>query len=106
MAVAADEAQALVDQGYARRVAHDAAHGDPGGRVGPATRLRHGGMSVQAGQVLDVPAGSALETAIGTSNLTALSGTPLVNDLGGLIRRPADERSGPKDFPGSCSRAP
>ena len=44
----------------------------------------HGGMTVQAGQVLDVPAGSALETAIGTSNLTALSGTPLANDLGGL----------------------
>lgn len=28
----------------------------------------------QRGQIVDVPAGSALETAIGLSNLTALSG--------------------------------
>ena len=43
-----------------------------------------GGMTVQAGQVIDVPVGSALETAIGTTNLTALSGVALANDQGGL----------------------
>ena len=43
-----------------------------------------GGSVVTAGQVLDVPVGSALETAIGTSNLTALSGTALAADQGGL----------------------
>lgn len=44
----------------------------------------HGGMTVQAGQVIDVPVGSALETALGTTNLTALSGTALASDQGGL----------------------
>ena len=36
-----------------------------------------GGSVVQAGEVLDVPPGSALESAIGLSNLTALTGQAL-----------------------------
>ncbi len=43
-----------------------------------------GGMTVTAGQVIDVPVGSALETAIGVSNLTALTGAALAADQGGL----------------------
>jgi hypothetical protein len=43
-----------------------------------------GGMTVQAGQVIDVPVGSPLETAIGTTNLTALTGNQLAWDQGGL----------------------
>jgi len=39
---------------------------------------------VQAGQVIDVPVGSALETAIGAGNLTALTGNALAYDQGGL----------------------
>jgi len=42
-----------------------------------------GGSVVTAGQVIDVPAGGALETAIGLSNLTALTGTALASDQGG-----------------------
>ena len=42
-----------------------------------------GGSVVTAGQVLDVAPGSALETAIGAGNLTALTGTALANDQGG-----------------------
>jgi hypothetical protein len=44
----------------------------------------HGGMTVQAGQVIDVPVGSALESAIGTTNLVALTGTALTADQQGL----------------------
>jgi hypothetical protein len=43
-----------------------------------------GGMTVTAGQVVDVPVGSALETAIGTTNLTSLTGQQLAADQGGL----------------------
>jgi len=43
-----------------------------------------GGMTVTAGQVIDVPVGSPLETAIGAGNLTALTGNPLAWDQGGL----------------------
>jgi hypothetical protein len=43
-----------------------------------------GGSTVTAGQVIDVPVGSALETAIGVGNLTALTGQGLTNDQGGL----------------------
>jgi hypothetical protein len=43
-----------------------------------------GGSTVTAGQVIDVPVGSALEIAIGAGNLTALSGVALANDQGGL----------------------
>ena len=43
-----------------------------------------GGSVVQAGAVLDVPPGGALESAIGLGNLTALTGTALANDQGGL----------------------
>ena len=42
-----------------------------------------GGTILTAGQVLDVPPGGALETAIGLSNLTALSGIALGNEQGG-----------------------
>lgn len=42
-----------------------------------------GGTVLPAGSVLDVQPGSALETAIGTANLTALSGTALANVQGG-----------------------
>ena len=42
-----------------------------------------GSTILVAGQVLDVPPGGALETAIGSSNLTALSGTALGNEQGG-----------------------
>jgi hypothetical protein len=42
-----------------------------------------GGTILTAGQVLDVPPGSALESAIGLSNLTTLSGTALADDQGG-----------------------
>ena len=37
-----------------------------------------------AGQVVDFPAGGALETAIGAGNLTALSGNALANAQIGL----------------------
>ena len=37
-----------------------------------------------AGQVVDVPPGSALEAAIGAGNLTALSGNALANAQIGL----------------------
>jgi len=43
-----------------------------------------GGSVVTAGQVIDVPAGGALEAAIGLSNLTALTGAQLAYDQGGL----------------------
>jgi hypothetical protein len=38
-----------------------------------------GGTVLTAGQILDVPAGGALEAAIGLANLTALTGTALTN---------------------------
>jgi hypothetical protein len=41
----------------------------------------NGGMILTAGQVLDVPPGGPLESAIGLSNLTSLSGTALADDL-------------------------
>jgi hypothetical protein len=44
----------------------------------------NGGTILTAGQVLDVPVGSALETAIGAGNLTALTGTALANVQTGL----------------------
>jgi hypothetical protein len=44
----------------------------------------NGDTILTAGQVLDVPVGSALETAIGTGNLTALTGTALANVQTGL----------------------
>jgi hypothetical protein len=43
----------------------------------------NGGSTVTAGQVLDVPPGSPLESALGLSNLTALTGTALANVQGG-----------------------
>jgi len=43
-----------------------------------------GGSILTAGQVIDVPAGGALESAIGLSNLTALTGNALAYDQGGL----------------------
>lgn len=42
-----------------------------------------GGTVLSAGQVLDVPPGSALETAIGTANLTPLTGEQLASDQQG-----------------------
>ena len=42
-----------------------------------------GGAILAAGQVLDVVPGSAHETAIGTANLTALSGTALTVNVTG-----------------------
>jgi hypothetical protein len=49
--------------------------GSPGGP--PSTEV------LCKGQVLDVLPGSALETAIGAGNLTALTGNTLNNDLTG-----------------------
>ncbi len=49
--------------------------GSPGGPPSSAT--------FTAGQVLDVPPGSALETAL-AGNITALSGQALANDQAGL----------------------
>jgi hypothetical protein len=49
--------------------------GSPGGPPCNAT--------FTAGQVLDVPVGSPLETAL-AGNITALSGSQLTNDQGGL----------------------
>ena len=43
----------------------------------------NGGTILTAGQVLDVVPGSAHETAIGTGNLTALTGTALASDQQG-----------------------
>jgi hypothetical protein len=46
-----------------------------------------GTANLIAGQILDVPPGSALETAIGSTNLTDLTGQALVNeqqDSGGV----------------------
>jgi hypothetical protein len=42
-----------------------------------------GGTILAAGQVLDVPPGSALEAAIGPPNLTALTGTALAKAQAG-----------------------
>lgn len=39
-----------------------------------------GGMIVTMGQIIDVPPGSALESAIGLSNLTPLAGTAAMTD--------------------------
>lgn len=41
----------------------------------------HSTTSIRAGVILDVAPGSALETALGTSNLTVLAGTPLAGKL-------------------------
>lgn len=50
-----------------------------------------GGSSIlTTGQVLDVPAGGTLETAIGLSNLTALTGTALANVQGGMVSTGTD----------------
>lgn len=38
---------------------------------------------LRKGRVIDVPAGSALESAIGLSNLTSLTGNLLQNDVTG-----------------------
>lgn len=43
-----------------------------------------GGTVLTAGQVVDIPAGSALESAIGAGNLTALTGNALANAQIGL----------------------
>jgi hypothetical protein len=50
---------------------------NPGGLNGPETDM------LTAGQILDVIPGSALETAIGVTNLTTLSATMLNNALTG-----------------------
>ncbi len=50
---------------------------NPGGFDGPQVDM------LTAGQVLDVIPGSALESAIGLGNLTALTGTLLNNALTG-----------------------
>ena len=42
-----------------------------------------GAMTLARRQVLDVPPGSALETAIGSANLVPLSGQALVSDQQG-----------------------
>jgi len=42
-----------------------------------------GNVVLTAGAVLDVPPGGALETAIGLSNLTSLTGATLANVQGG-----------------------
>jgi hypothetical protein len=42
-----------------------------------------GQVALYAGQVLDVPPGGPLETAIGLGNLTSLTGAALVNDQTG-----------------------
>jgi hypothetical protein len=42
-----------------------------------------GTASLTAGTVLDVPPGSALETAIGVANLTPLTGAALASDQQG-----------------------
>ena len=42
-----------------------------------------GSSTVCAGQVVDIPAGGALEAAYGLTNLTALTGAALANDQGG-----------------------
>jgi hypothetical protein len=42
-----------------------------------------GGMIVTSGQLLDVPPGSALESAIGLANLTSLTGEALADDQQG-----------------------
>lgn len=53
--------------------------------VNTDTTFTYDGVSqrVQAGTLIDVPPGSALETAIGTGNLTSLSVSQDVIDAGG-----------------------
>jgi hypothetical protein len=43
-----------------------------------------------AGSVLDVPVGGPLESAIGLTNLTALTGTALANVQGGMTATGTD----------------
>lgn len=56
---------------------------------------------VQRGQIIDVPSGSALETAIGLSNLTALSGQDSqiaevdTGDVSTEDIEPVDDEGGP-----------
>jgi hypothetical protein len=51
------------------------------------TAFTYDGVSqrIQAGTLVDIPAGSALETAIGVGNLLTLSGAQDLSDSGGGV---------------------